>query len=153
MTTETFVVAYEGGDDHDPGSIREVVVDPKASAEPDLGETLIRQFFADAKRGDPAAIERTLGEGFQSVHTDGMRDRAAEIELIRTMKLGKSTLTDFKTTRNGPALVVSFEVNAPGEVLGGKQVGEGTHERMAVWLETSQGWQLIAYANLAPLKE
>ena len=126
---------------------------PAAWADPDLGETLIRQFFADAKSGDQAAIERTLGEGFQSVHTDGMRDRAAEIELIRTMKLGKSTLTDFKTTRNGPALVVSFEVNAPGEVLGGKQVGEGTHERMAVWLETSQGWQLIAYANLAPLKE
>ena len=126
---------------------------PTASAGEDLGETLIRKFFADSKSRNLPAIERTLAEGFQSVHTDGVRDRDGELELIRNIKLGAHTLANFKTTRNGPVLVVTFEVNAPGEILDGKRVGEGSHERLAVWLETSSGWQLIAYANLAPLNE
>jgi len=126
---------------------------PTASANEDLGEKLIREFFANSKSRNLPAIEKTLAEGFQSVHTDGGRDRAGELELIRNIKLGASTLADFKTTRNGPVMVVTFEVNAPGEILDGKRVGAGAHERMAVWLETSSGWQLMAYANLAPLKK
>ena len=124
-----------------------------ASAGEDLGEKLIREFFADSKSHNLPAVERTLAEGFQSVHTDGARDRAGELKIVRNIKLGAHTLANFKTTRNGPVLVVTFEVNAPGEILEGKRVGEGSHERLAVWLETSSGWQLIAYANLAPLKE
>ena len=121
------------------------------SADEDLGEKLIRSFFEDARSHDEAAIEATLAQGFQSVHTDGATDRQGELELIRNLKLGSHTLADFKTTRNGPVMVVTFEVNAPGEILDGKRVGAGAHERMAVWLETDSGWQLIAYANLAPL--
>jgi len=99
-----------------------------------------------------AAVERTLSQGFQAVHTDGVSDREGELGLIRNLKLGSPALTDFKTTRNGPTLVVTFKVNAPDEVLGGKSLGEGTHERLSVWLDTESGWQLIAYANLAPFK-
>lgn len=123
------------------------------SAGDDLGEKLIRSFFEASRKGDQAAVERTLAPGFQSVHTDGVRDRKGELELIRDMKLGSSVLTNFKTTRSGPALVVTFEVNAPEEVLAGKAVEEGSYERMAVWLDTASGWKLIAYANLAPLKD
>ena len=123
------------------------------SAGDDLGEKLIRSFFEASGKGDQAAVERTLAQGFQSVHTDGVRDRQGELDLIRDMKLGSPVLANFKTTRNGPALVVTFQVNAPNEVLGGKAVGEGSYERMAVWLDTDSGWKLIAYANLAPLKD
>ena len=122
------------------------------SADDELGERLIRSFFEASGKGDQAAVERTLAQGFQSVHTDGVRDRQGELNLIRDMKLGSPTLANFKTTRNGPALIVTFQVNAPDEVLGGKTVGEGAYERMAVWLDTDSGWKLIAYANLAPLK-
>ena len=124
---------------------------PTASAGEDLGETLMRKFFADAKSHNLPAIEKTLAEGFQSVHTDGASDRAGELEIVRNIKLGTPTLANFKTTRNGPVLVVTFEVSALGEIIEGKRVGEGFHERLAVWLETNSGWQLIAYANLAPL--
>ena len=126
---------------------------PAAAADKDLGEQLIRAFFEASGKGDHAAVERTLAQGFQAVHTNGVSDRQEELDLIRNMKLGSTTLTDFKTTQNGPALVVTFKVNAPDEVLGGKSLGEGTYERMAVWLDTDSGWQLIAYANLAPLKD
>jgi len=123
------------------------------SADDDLGERLIRSFFAASGKGDLAAVERTLSPGFQSVHTNGVSDRQGELDLIRNMKLGSPTLSNFNTTRNGPALVVTFLVNAPDEILGGKALDEGAYERMAVWLDTESGWQLIAYANLAPMKE
>ena len=128
-----------------------VLFSGSALAGGDLGEELIRNFFADARSHDMPAIEKTLAQGFQSTHTDGARDRAAELEIIRNLKLGEATLANFETTRNGPILVVTFEVDAPGEILEGKKVGPGSHQRMAVWLETDSGWQLIAYANLAPL--
>ena len=130
-----------------------LVFSATASAAEDLGEKLVRKFFDDSKSHNLSGIEKTLAEGFQSVHTDGSRDRAGELEIVRTIKLGTHTLTNFKTTRNGPVMVVTFEVSAPGEILDGKRVGEGSHERLAVWLETSGVWQLIAYANLAPLRE
>jgi len=119
----------------------------------DLGEKLIRSFFEDAQKHDQAAIEQTLAQGFQSVHTDGVSDRQDELDIIRNLKLGAHSLTNFKTTRNGSVLVVTFEVNAPGEILGGKAVGDGSYERLAVWLNTDSGWKLIAYANMAPLKD
>jgi len=124
-----------------------------AWAEPDLGEKLIRSFFEDAKNHDEAAIEATLAQGFQSIHTNGVTDREGELDLIRTIKLGEHSLANFKTTRNGPVLVVTFSVSAPGEILGGKKVGEGVYERLAVWVNGDSGWKLIAYANVAPLKD
>ena len=124
-----------------------------ASAGQDLGEKLVRQFFADAKAGNLISIEKTLAEGFQATHTFGPLDRAGELKLIRGIKLGDYKLINFKTTYKGPVMVVTFKVNAPDEVMEGKKVADGTHERLAVWLKTEVGWQLIAYANLAPLKK
>ncbi len=62
-------------------------------------------------------------------------------------------MSDFKTTRNGPVMVVTYKVNAPEEVIEGKRVADGSHEHLAVWLKTDAGCQLIPYANLAPLKK
>ena len=130
-----------------------LVLGATASAGEDLGTKLVRQFFADAKAGNLASIEKTLAEGFQSAHSFGPLDRAGELKLIRGLKLGDYKLSNFKTTYKGPVMVVSFKVNAPDEVLEGKKVADGAHERLAVWLKTEIGWQLIAYANLASLKK
>ncbi len=124
-----------------------------ASADEELGEKLVRQFFADVKAGNLISIEKTLAEGFQATHSFGPLDRAGELRLIRGIKLGDYKLSNFKTTHQGPVMVVTFKVNAPDEVLDGKRVADGAHERLAVWLKTEIGWQLIAYANLAPLKK
>ncbi len=123
------------------------------SAGEDLGAKLVRQFFVDAKGGNLASIEKTLAKGFQSTHSFGPLDRAGELKLVRGLKLGDYKLSNFKTTYKGPVMVVTFKVNAPDEVMEGKKVADGTHERLAVWLKAVAGWQLIAYANLAPLKK
>ncbi len=124
-----------------------------ASAGEDLGEKLVRQFFADVKAGNLASIEKTLAEGLQVAHSFGPLDRAGELKLVRGIKLGDYKLRNFKTTYNGPVMVVTFKVNAPDEVMEGKRVAAGSHERLAVWLKVEDGWQLIAYANLAPIKK
>ena len=123
------------------------------AANDDLGEALIRKFFADATNHDVAALEQTLAEGFQSIHSDGIRDRAGELALIRKLRIDAHTLSGFETTRSGPLLVVTFEANVPGEVIDGKQVAAGAHARLAVFRETAAGWQLVAYANASPLRE
>ncbi len=124
-----------------------------ASAAEDLGEKLVRQFFADVKAGNLASIEKTLAEGLQVAHSFGPLDRAGELKLIRGIKLGDYKLSNFKTTYNGPVMVVTFKVNAPDEVMAGKRIAAGSHERLAVWLKVKAGWQLIAYANLTPMKK
>ena len=123
-----------------------------ALAGEDLGEKLVRQFFADVKVGNLASIEKTLAEGFQVAHSFGPLDRAGELKLIRGIKLGDYKLSNFKTTYNGPVMVVTFKVNASDEVMMGKKIAPGSHERLAVWLKVKADWQLIAYANLAPTK-
>jgi len=124
-----------------------------ASAGEDLGPKLVRQFFADAKAGNLASIEKTLAEGFQSAHSFGPLDRAGELKLIRGIKLGDYKLSNFKTTYNGPVMVVTFKVNAPDEVMAAKRIAAGSHARLAVWLKVDADWQLIAYANLTPMKK
>ncbi len=119
----------------------------------DLGEKLVRQFFADVKAGNLTSIEKTLAEGLQVAHSFGPLDRAGELKLVRGIKLGDYKLSNFKTTYNGPVMVVTFKANAPDEVMAGKKIAPGSHERLAVWLKVDAVWQLIAYANLTPMKK
>ena len=130
-----------------------LILGATASAGEDLGEKLVRQFFADVKAGNLASIEKTLAVGLQVAHSFGPLDRAGELKLIRGIKLGDYKLSNFKTTCNGPVMVVTFKVNAPDEVMAGKSIAAGYHERLAVWLKVEAGWQLIAYANLTPMKK
>ncbi len=112
-----------------------LLVSPSASLGVDTREALMREFFAGSKSRNLPAIEKVMADRFQSVHTDCARDRAGELEIIRNIKLEPPTFTNFQSTRNGSALAVAFQVNAPGETLGGKRVGAGSRGRMADCLE------------------
>jgi len=72
------------------------------------GEKLERQMVADIKAKDWKAVESRIAEGFQSVHPDGVRDRAGEIALLKKMEFGDFTLGDFKSTTIGDNVVVTF---------------------------------------------
>jgi len=73
-----------------------------------------------------------LQKGVQTAHSFGPRDRAGELKLAQGIKSDSYKLSDFKTTRNGPVMVVTYKVNAPEEVIEGKRVADGSHERLAV---------------------
>lgn len=115
------------------------------------GEELVRELWADIRANNVDAVERKLSTGFQSVHQDGSRNRDQEIALIKALKLGEYTLTDFSITQDGPVIVAIYFVSVE-ETIEGKRLSSEPAPRLSVFLETDDGWKWTAHANLKPLK-
>jgi len=117
-----------------------------------LGEQLVRQFWEAIRTEDVEALEGILAPGFQSSHEDGMRDREAELALCADIDMDEYTLTDFVVTRQGATIIVTFLASVE-ETLEGFRTTTTPAPRMAVFLMTEVGWQMIAYANLNPMDD
>jgi len=112
-----------------------------------LGEQLVRQFWEAIRTQDAEALGAILAPGFQSIHRDGPRNRDGELTLCGGLDISEYTLTDFVTTRQGATIVVTFMASVE-ETLGGVRTTTAPAPRMAVFLMTEDGWQMVAYANL-----
>jgi len=128
-----------------PGLVASTEVDAKS-----LGVDLERSMWKAIADHDMKTVESMLAPGFLSVHEDGSRDRAKEIELISKLKLGPYELSDFVVTREGPTMVVCYFVEV-AETIAGDRLPKRRSARSSVWLMTPQGWQWIHHANLNPL--
>ena len=117
-----------------------------------LGKGLVEKFWATLKSGDVQAIEKWYAKGYRSAHEDGGRSRAQSIKLIKNLNLGEVTLSDIGISRTGPTIVATYLVTTT-ETLVGKRLPMRKSARLSVFQETDQGWQLIAHANLNPLRE
>ena len=113
-------------------------------------EKLERQMWADMKAGNWAAIDARLAPAFQSVHPDGARGKAAELALMKGLKLGDYTLANFKVTRNANQIIVTYSVSV-AETIDGKRTTTAPAMRLSVWAKNGSHWQWIAHANLKPL--
>ncbi len=127
-----------------------VLAAQEAVSEAGTGEKLVRQLWSSIKKTDIKSLEKKMAEGFQSVHQDGANNRAEEIELIKNLKLGEYTLTDFHVTRNGPVIVATYFVSVE-ETIEGRRLTKRPAPRLSVFLKTDSGWKWIAHANLKPL--
>ena len=114
------------------------------------GEKLERRMAADIKAKNWNAVENRIAEGFQSVHPDGPRDRAGEIELLKKMNFGDFRLTNFKSTVVGDNIVVTFTMTV-AQIIDGKQLPPKPAYRLSVWKKGAAGWQWISHANLASI--
>ena len=128
-----------------------VLANQAVATEKGLGEKLLRQLWADMQKPDMEVIEKTIAEGFQSVHQYGPNNREQEIELIKNLKLGKYTLSNIKITQNGPVIVATYFVSVE-ETIKGKQLSKKPAPRLSVFLKNDSGWKWIAHANLKPLE-
>ena len=115
-----------------------------------LGEQLVRAFWDAIWTEDVVALEAILAPGFQSIHEDGTRNRDEELALCAGLDIDEYTLSDFVTTRQGAAIVVTFMASVE-EMLAGVRTTSVPAARMAVFLMTEGGWRLVAYANLEPM--
>ena len=97
------------------------------------------------------AVEARIAEGFQSVHPDGVRDRAGEIALLKGMNFGAFTLSNFKSTTIGDNIVVTFTMTV-AETIDGKQLPAKPAYRLSVWKKGVNGWQWISHANFTPIR-
>ena len=114
------------------------------------GENLYRQFMGAIAGQNWSAVEAMISPSFQSVHTDGARDQAGEMDLIKGMNLGTYNLHDFKITKANSHLVVSCWISIE-ETIDGERLSTKSAPRLSVWDQTPNGWQLIAWANLNPV--
>jgi len=129
-----------------------VLADEKPELESTLGENLVRQLWVDMKKPDMEMIKKKIAEGFQSVHQYGANNREQEIELIKGLKLGEYSLSNFQITQNGPVIVATYFVSVE-ETINGKRLSKKPAPRLSVFLKTDSGWQWIAHANLKPLEQ
>ncbi|MBU2538198.1 MAG: nuclear transport factor 2 family protein [Proteobacteria bacterium] len=123
------------------------LADQNATNENNVGEKLLQQLWANLKKPDIEMIKKTTASGFQSVHQDGANTLEQELELIKGLKLGKYTLSNIKITQNGPVLIATYLVSVE-ETIEGKRLTKKPAPRLSVFLETENGWQWIAHANL-----
>ena len=115
------------------------------------GEKLERQMADDIKAKNWNAVEARIADGFQSVHPDGVRDRAGEIALLKQMNFGDFTLSNFKSTTIGDNSVVTFTMTV-AETIDGKRLPAKPAYRLSVWKKGANGWQWISHANFAPIR-
>ena len=104
------------------------------------GEKLERQMASDIQAKNWKAVEARIADGFQSVHPDGVRDRAGEIALLKGMNFGAFRLDNFKSTKIGDNIVVTFTMTV-AETIDGKQLPAKPAYRLSVWKKGVNGWQ------------
>ncbi len=114
------------------------------------GEELVRNLWSDFEKSDRQIFENWVAEGFQSVHQNGARDRAAEIKLLMDLNLGEYTLDNFTTTQNEDMAVVTYTVAAT-ETIAGKVLPKSPAVRLSVFRYDGKAWKWIAHANLNPM--
>ena len=114
------------------------------------GENLYRQFLSAIAGQNWSAVEAMISPSFQSVHSDGTRDRIAELALLKGVNLGTYTLHDFKVTKADNHLIVTSWISIE-ETIDGERLSTKSSTRLSVWDKTSKGWQMIALANLNPV--
>lgn len=126
---------------------------PALADDAQLGRDLVNKFFTMAQANDVAALDKYLAPGFQSVHDFGASDKAHELELMKNLKLTGFELSDFRTTRTGSTLVVTYRVKAHKEVLKSKKMTSRPAMRMTIFTKTDSCWLMTGHANLAaPVK-
>ena len=114
------------------------------------GEKMEKQIWEDIKAKNWEAVESKIADGFQSVHPDGARDRAAEISLIKNLNAGMTALSDLKSTVNGDNIVVTYMISAQ-ETIDLERLPTKPAPRLSVWKKGASGWQWICHANLTPI--
>lgn len=115
------------------------------------GEKLTKEFWKSLKANDVETLSQHIADGFQSIHADGSRDKAAELELIKNLHLGDYELTDFVETSVGHTIIVTYKV-VVSETIDGEKLKKAPAARMTIFQKTDDTWMLIAHANLRALK-
>ena len=92
-----------------------------------------------------------MAPGFQAIHQDGARDIQVQIGLIKELNLSEYTLSNFKVTREGQVIIVTYQVNVE-ETIAGNLIQKKSSMRLSAWLKSGDDWKWIIHVNLVPLK-
>jgi hypothetical protein len=127
--------------------------DPAAPlADPDVTGRQLAQRFLNilASPNRSVALDEFLSPAFQLQRANGtFADRSEYIS--DPSVVGNFTILDedFRARQDGSVLTVRFSVDAQ-EAAGSTNPTGGRAERLAVFMRTDQGWQLVAWSNFNP---
>lgn len=122
-----------------------------AGETPKDGEALVRHLWMAIKAVDVKTLDSLMAPGFQSVHEDGARDRAGQLELIKGLKIEDYQLSEFKVTQSGEVMIVTYQV-VTSETIDGKRLAKAPAMRMSVFVQLDGAWRWAAHANLRPIE-
>lgn len=113
---------------------------------------IIENWFAAMKEQNLEKAASYLAPQFVSMHTDGStRNKAGEVALIKNLNMTAYKLTDFKFSKSGDVIVVTFKDKGI-EKIDDKKIGAKAAGRMAVFQKQGDKWLIVAYANLDVIK-
>ncbi|MCF7792996.1 MAG: nuclear transport factor 2 family protein [Candidatus Cloacimonetes bacterium] len=114
------------------------------------GEVLVKEVWNAMKTGNIDYLDNVLDPAFQSIHADGTRNKADEIELVKGLNMGDFELTDFVITKNVNTMNVAYFVHVKETIEG--ETYDKKSARLSVFSRTPEGWKWISHANLLPMK-
>ncbi len=103
--------------------------------------------WADFAQPDIADLDQFVAPGFQSLHEDGARGWAAERLLVAKLKLTPYVLSDYKVTRQGDVLLVTYQCQV-GETIAAARLAKEATPRLDVFVQTGGGWKLLSHVNV-----
>lgn len=113
---------------------------------------LIENWFTAMSQQKYDKAGHYLASEFVSIHTDGIvRNKKQEIELIKNLDMKTYHLSDFKYSRSGDAIVVTYRDDG-SEKIDNDNIGKGPAPRMAVVQKQGKKLLILAYANLDSIK-
>ena len=123
---------------------------PAAADDQALGEKLVRDLWQAVQAKDWKKVEKTLAPGMHYVNQAGALDRRGYLAQLKGLEFGQISLTDFKATRQGRVLLVSYRM-AVAETIGGQRLaGAQPSPRLTVFAQ-DRAWRLVGHANLRSL--
>ncbi len=131
----------------------ELTETPTKAPEAD-GEQLEKRIWKAMANTNMSWVKDHVASSFQSVHSDGARDRSGELKLIKGLNLGEYELRNFKTTQVDGQIIVTYSVSVM-ETIAGERTSSDPAPRLSVWTwqPDDEVWQWTAHANLKPLQK
>jgi hypothetical protein len=116
-------------------------------ADTSKGEKLLNRFWRDMKEGRVEAIKKYTSPKFQSVHYDGARTKAQELNLIANLHMTSYALTQVKITKEHNVFIISYFAQVT-ETINGLPITSNT-PRLTIFKDIHDSWKLVAHANLS----
>ncbi|MGH9530940.1 MAG: nuclear transport factor 2 family protein [Terriglobales bacterium] len=114
-------------------------------------EQFERLMWQEIKAANVAEVEKRLAPTFVVVSPGGVRDRAAEMDLLRRFTVKEYSLGELEVRPNGNDMVVTYSLTLDA-TLDGQPVPTGPWRVMTVWQQVGTTWVAIAqsYARAEP---
>ncbi|MCF7791843.1 MAG: nuclear transport factor 2 family protein [Victivallales bacterium] len=117
-----------------------------------FGEKLVNNLFKYIEEKDSEELRNIISPAFQSIHMDGARNKAQELELLKHLAPKFYKINDVKTTSVNNLYIVTYEVTAE-QSINGKRIKKNKSPRISVFIKKDNSWKWVAHANMAPLKK